>query len=76
MLVVAGEACPPELVARWAPGRRMFNGYGPSEATIETSVSPQLRPGHTVTIGGPPSVSTRPSSTTGCGPVPFGVAAE
>ncbi|RZK83326.1 MAG: non-ribosomal peptide synthetase, partial [Rhodococcus sp. (in: high G+C Gram-positive bacteria)] len=25
VVVVGGEACPPELVERWAPGRRMFN---------------------------------------------------
>ena len=33
-LITGGEACPGELVAAWAPGRRMFNVYGPTETTI------------------------------------------
>jgi amino acid adenylation domain-containing protein/non-ribosomal peptide synthase protein (TIGR01720 family) len=37
-LVVGGEACPPLLPARFAPGRRFFNAYGPSEAAVVSSL--------------------------------------
>ena len=33
-VIAAGEACSPETVARWAPGRKFFNAYGPTEASI------------------------------------------
>ncbi len=52
-LVLGGEACPPELVTRWATqGRRMLNTYGPTEATVVATYW-ECRPGAVVTIGGP-----------------------
>jgi non-ribosomal peptide synthetase-like protein len=52
-LLVSGEACPAELVARWhRPGRRFLNVYGPTEATVSATWT-VLRPGRRVTIGVP-----------------------
>ncbi|MGV9801529.1 amino acid adenylation domain-containing protein [Mycobacterium sp. NPDC003449] len=64
-LVVAGEACPTEVVDHWAPGRVMLNAYGPTEATIYAAVSAPLTKvgaegsSHSVPIGAPvPSGAT------------------
>jgi non-ribosomal peptide synthetase component F len=53
-LVVVGEACPAELVDRWAPGRVMVNAYGPTETTMCVAISAQLASGSgVVPIGAP-----------------------
>ncbi len=52
-LLVSGEACPADVIARWfAPGRRVLNAYGPTETTVTATWS-VLSPGKAVTIGGP-----------------------
>ncbi len=49
-VVVAAEACPPEVVDRWAPGRVMVNAYGPTETTVIVAISAPLVAGS----GAPP----------------------
>ena len=53
LLIVSGEACPRDLVARWhRPGRRFLNAYGPTEATVTATLG-EPAPGKPVTIGRP-----------------------
>ncbi|HKV06539.1 MAG TPA: amino acid adenylation domain-containing protein, partial [Thermoanaerobaculia bacterium] len=51
-LVIAGEACPPDLAARWSPGRRLVNAYGPTEGTVCASAE-AVSGGGTPGIGRP-----------------------
>ena len=52
-IILGGEACPPALVNRWArPGRRIFNTYGPTEATVVATLC-EVKAGVPVTIGTP-----------------------
>ncbi|MCL2535795.1 MAG: amino acid adenylation domain-containing protein, partial [Nocardiaceae bacterium] len=75
-VVTGGEACPPELVAQWAPGRRMFNAYGPTESTVVASVSEPLAVGVPVTIGRPPMGTSVVVLDARLHPVPVGVPGE
>ena len=55
-LVVAAEVCPVEVVDRWAPGRVLVNGYGPTESAVYASMSAPLTVGlGVVPIGVPVS---------------------
>lgn len=53
VLVAAGEVLTPDLVARFAPGRRMLNVYGPTETTIAATWADSARGDDLTTIGHP-----------------------
>ncbi|WP_120314323.1 non-ribosomal peptide synthetase, partial [Mycobacterium mantenii] len=75
-LVVAGEACPAELVDRWATGRVMINAYGPTE-TWYPAISAPLTPGAGVPPIGSPVAGAAFFVLDGwLRPVPAGVVGE
>jgi non-ribosomal peptide synthetase-like protein len=75
-LLVGGEACPADLVGRWArPGRRMLNTYGPTETTV-TATWAELVPGRLVTIGRPLPTYTAHVLDAALRPVQPGTAGE
>ncbi|MET0396637.1 MAG: non-ribosomal peptide synthase/polyketide synthase [Longimicrobiaceae bacterium] len=75
-LVTGGDVCPAEQVRRWAPGRRYFNGYGATEASIRNTSS-----AYTADVGDPP-IGRAVANTqlyvldAWLEPVPVGVAGE
>ncbi|MEY9850283.1 amino acid adenylation domain-containing protein [Streptacidiphilus sp. BW17] len=81
VLITGSEALSAELVARWAPGRRMVNAYGPTEATVD--VASWICEGLTgeeqlssIPIGRPVSNAQVFVLDGGMAPVPVGVAGE
>ena len=56
IVISAGEACSLEIVKRWASGRRFFNGYGPTEASVGPllyEVKDPLQEANPIPIGRP-----------------------
>ncbi len=52
-VISTGDACSASLAARWSVGRRMFNGYGPTETTIGATIGGPIVSGVEPNIGKP-----------------------
>ncbi|HKH48757.1 MAG TPA: amino acid adenylation domain-containing protein [Thermoanaerobaculia bacterium] len=80
-VIVAGEACPADLVARHhdrCPGALLYNEYGPTEGTVWSSVAalPRELPGGRVSIGRPIANTRAYLLDHEMEPVPAGFAGE
>jgi non-ribosomal peptide synthetase-like protein len=76
LLILGGEACPPDLIKRWwRPSRRVFNTYGPTEATVIATCA-ECHPDQPVTIGRPVPNYLACVLDEQLRPVPPGVAGE
>ncbi|GAA0645026.1 hypothetical protein GCM10010174_80100 [Kutzneria viridogrisea] len=74
--VIAGtDALTPELVARWSREHRMFNAYGPTEATVNSTLW-RCRAGRPVVIGLPDPNKQAYVLDADLRPVPPGFAGE
>ncbi|MET9488541.1 amino acid adenylation domain-containing protein [Nocardia sp. NPDC006630] len=70
-----GDATSAELIAKWQPGRRYLNSYGPTEVTIGSTYV-NLAVGQRVTIGAPIRGISALVLDTRLNPVPPGVPGE
>jgi amino acid adenylation domain-containing protein len=76
-LVIAGaEVCPAEVAARWVPGRRFVNGYGPTEATIWATYADCRDGSRRPPIGRPIANTQTYVLDSHLQPVPVGVSGE
>jgi len=75
-MIVAGEACPSDLVALWVPGRRFFNAYGPTEATVCTTIAECTDSRQKLPIGYPIANTQVYLLDAQLQPVPIGVPGE
>ncbi|OYE00080.1 non-ribosomal peptide synthetase, partial [Nostoc sp. 'Peltigera membranacea cyanobiont' 232] len=75
-IVVAGEACPLELMRQWSKGRNFFNAYGPTEASVCAAIAKCTPLDEKISIGRPIDNTQIYILDQNLQPVPVGVAGE
>ncbi|NCR20497.1 MAG: amino acid adenylation domain-containing protein [Microcystis aeruginosa L111-01] len=75
-IIVAGEACSPELVKKWSQGRNFFNGYGPTEGSVCATIAKCTPVDEKITIGRPIPYVQVYILDSHLQPVPIGVPGE
>ncbi|MFC8935836.1 non-ribosomal peptide synthase/polyketide synthase, partial [Rhodococcus sp. NPDC057135] len=76
VVIVGGEACDAALVALWAPTRKMFNAYGPTESTVMATLAGPMSATDRITIGTPVLGTVAHVLDSRLRPVPDGVTGE
>jgi len=74
-IICAGESCSLELVKLWAKNRHFFNAYGPTEATVWSSIA-RLTDSKQLSIGRPISHTQIYILDKHLQPVPIGIPGE
>jgi amino acid adenylation domain-containing protein len=76
-IIAGGEACSAAIAARWSRGRRLFNAYAPTEATVYTTAMQYVESeGHIPTLGWPISNMQIYLLDQRLRPVPIGITGE
>jgi amino acid adenylation domain-containing protein len=75
-IIVAGEACSLELIKQWSKGRNFYNGYGPTEASVCTTIAKCVPEDEKVSIGRPIANTQVYILDSHLQPVPIGVPGE
>ncbi|HEX2078792.1 MAG TPA: amino acid adenylation domain-containing protein, partial [Longimicrobium sp.] len=76
VVILGGEICSAELVERWAPGRRFFNGWGPTEVSVRSTAVQATDGTRPPPIGRPLGNVTHYVLDPAGRPVPVGVPGE
>ncbi|MFE1748578.1 amino acid adenylation domain-containing protein [Coleofasciculus sp. H7-2] len=75
-IICAGESCSKDIVNKWASGRRFFNAYGPTEATVWATIAEISYDSQKPSIGRPIFNTQIYILDTHLQPVPIGITGE